>query len=96
MEMSRAKAFNSHDNSARIFPGPKPENLHAFDYDFQLHQNPKQVVYLKQPEKRSQINPYLSLYSQYYAETCNELTGPISATLRRRGNTASFEETLQR
>ena len=35
----------------------------------------------------------LSLYSLYYAEACNELSGPNSASLRP-GNTASFEETL--
>ena len=37
----------------------------------------------------------LSLYSLYYAEAWNELTGPISASLRP-DNTASFEEVLQR
>ena len=37
----------------------------------------------------------LSLYSLYYAEACNELAGPISASLRQ-GNTASFEEMSQR
>ena len=37
----------------------------------------------------------LSLYSLYYAEACNEFAGPISASLRP-GNTASFEEMLQR
>ena len=37
----------------------------------------------------------LSLYSLYCAEAWNELTGPISASLRP-GNTASFEEVSQR
>ena len=31
----------------------------------------------------------------YYAETCNELAGPISASLRL-GDTGTFEEILQR
>ena len=35
------------------------------------------------------------LYSLYYAETCIECAGPISASLRP-GNTASFEEMSQR
>ena len=33
----------------------------------------------------------LLLYSQYYAQACNEFTGPISASLGP-GNTAAFEE----
>ena len=33
--------------------------------------------------------------SQYYAEACNEFAGPISVSLRP-GNTALFEEMLQR
>ena len=37
----------------------------------------------------------LSLYSLDYAEACNELAGPISASLRP-GNTAPFEEMSQR
>ena len=37
----------------------------------------------------------LSLYSRYYAEACNEFAEPISASLRT-GNTALFEEMLQR
>ena len=37
----------------------------------------------------------LSIYSLYYAEACNELAGPISASLRL-GSTASFEEMSQR
>ena len=37
----------------------------------------------------------LSLYSLYYDEAWNELTEPISASLRP-GNTASFEEVSQR
>ena len=37
----------------------------------------------------------LSLYSLYDAEACNELAGPISASLHP-GNTAPFEEMLQR
>ena len=37
----------------------------------------------------------LSLYSLDYAEACNELAGPISTSLRP-GNTAPFEEMLQR
>ena len=41
------------------------------------------------------IKSNLSLYSVYYAEACNEFAGPISASLRR-GNTAPFEEMLQR
>ena len=36
----------------------------------------------------------LSLYSLYYAEACNEFTGPVSASFRS-GNTAPFEEMLQ-
>ena len=36
----------------------------------------------------------LSLYSLDYAEACNELAGPISASLRA-GNTAPFEEMSQ-
>ena len=41
------------------------------------------------------ILPNLSLYSQCYAKACNECAGPISASLRP-GNTASFEEMLER
>ena len=41
--------------------------------------------------KSNQIKSNLSLYSLYYAEACNELAGPISASLRP-GNTAPFEE----
>ena len=41
------------------------------------------------------IKSNLSLYSLYYAEACNELAGPISASLRP-GNTAPFEEMSQR
>ena len=37
----------------------------------------------------------LSLYSLDYAEACNELAGPISASLRP-DNTAPFEEKRQR
>ena len=37
----------------------------------------------------------LSLYSLHYAEACNELAAPISASLRP-GNTAPFEEMSQR
>ena len=37
----------------------------------------------------------LSLYSLKYAEACNELAGPISASLRP-DNTARFEEISQR
>ena len=40
-------------------------------------------------------NQNLSLYLLDYAEACNELAGPISASLRL-GNTAPFEEMLQR
>ena len=36
----------------------------------------------------------LSLYLLYYAKACNELAGPISASLRP-GNAASFEKMLQ-
>ena len=36
----------------------------------------------------------LSLYSLYYAVTCNEFAGSISESLRQ-GSTAPFEETLQ-
>ena len=39
----------------------------------------------------NQIKSNLSLYSLHYAEACNELAGPISASLRP-GNTAPFEE----
>ena len=35
------------------------------------------------------------LHSPYYTQACNELAGPFSASLRP-GNTASFEEMLQR
>ena len=41
------------------------------------------------------VKSYYSLYSSYYAEAWNELTGPISASLRP-GNTASFEKVSQR
>ena len=41
------------------------------------------------------VKSNLSLYSLYYAEACNELAGPISASLRP-GNTAPFEEMSQR
>ena len=44
---------------------------------------------------KDQIKSNLSLYSLYYAEACNELAGPISASLRP-GNTAPFEEMSQR
>ena len=37
----------------------------------------------------------LLLHSLYYAEACNELGGPISASLRP-GHTGPFEEMLQR
>ena len=43
----------------------------------------------------NQIKSNLSLYSLHYAEACNELAGPISASLRP-GNTAPFEEMSQR
>ena len=45
--------------------------------------------------KTVQIKSSLSLYSLDYAKACNELAGPISASLRP-GNTAPFEEKLQR
>ena len=45
--------------------------------------------------KSNQIKSNLSLYSLDYAEACNELAGPISASLRP-GNTAPFEEMSQR
>ena len=41
------------------------------------------------------IKSNLSLYLLDYAEVCNELSGPISASLRP-GNTAPFEEMSQR
>ena len=41
------------------------------------------------------IKSNLSLYSLDYAEACNELAGPISASLRP-GNTAPFQEMSQR
>ena len=41
------------------------------------------------------IKSNLLLYSLYYAKACNELAGPISASLRP-GNAALFEEMLQR
>ena len=44
---------------------------------------------------KDDIKSYLSLYSLDYAEACNELAGPISASLRP-GNTAPFEEMSQR
>ena len=40
-----------------------------------------------------QIKSNVSLYLLYYAETCNEFAGPISATLHP-GNTAPFEKML--
>ena len=43
----------------------------------------------------NQIKSNLSLYSLDYAETCNELAGPISSSLRP-GNTAPFEEMSRR
>ena len=39
-------------------------------------------------------NQTLSLSSLYYAESCNEFAGPISALLRP-GNTVPFEEMSQ-
>ena len=45
--------------------------------------------------KSQKIKSNLSLYSLYYAEACNELAGPISASLRP-GNTAPFKEMSQR
>ena len=39
-------------------------------------------------------NIYLSLFSLYYAEACNQLAGPISVSLHP-GNTAFFEEMSQ-
>ena len=45
--------------------------------------------------KTNQIKSNLSLYSLDYAEACNELARPISASLRP-GNTAPFEEMSQR
>ena len=48
-----------------------------------------------QLELLNQIKSNLSLYSLDYAEACNELAGPISASLRP-GNTAPFEEMAQR
>ena len=48
---------------------------------------------LNQISNQSKSN--LSLYLLHYAETCNELAGPISASLRP-SNTASFEEMSQR
>ena len=41
------------------------------------------------------IKSNLLLYPLYYAEACNEFAGPISASLHP-GNTARFEEKLQR
>ena len=41
------------------------------------------------------VKSNLLLNSLYYPEECNELAGPISASLRP-GNTARFEEMLQR
>ena len=38
------------------------------------------------------VKPYLLLYSLYYAEVCNEFAGPIFASLRPGGNTASSKE----
>ena len=42
-----------------------------------------------------QIKSNLLLHLLYYTEACNELVGPISASLRPH-NTDPFEETLQR
>ena len=42
-----------------------------------------------------QLKSNLSSYSLYYDEACNELAGPIFASLQP-GTTASFEEMLQR
>ena len=47
-----------------------------------------------QKNAKNNIKSNLSLYSLDYAEACNELAGPISASLRP-GNTAPFEETSQ-
>ena len=44
---------------------------------------------------RDHIKSNLSLYLLYYVEACNELAGPISASLRS-GNTTPFEEMSQR
>ena len=48
-----------------------------------------------EPTTNSIIKSNLLLYSLYHAEACNELAGPISASLRL-GNTGSFEEMPQR
>ena len=45
--------------------------------------------------KKKKRKSNLSLYLLDYAEVCNELAGPISASLRP-GNTAPFEEMSQR
>ena len=39
----------------------------------------------------NQIKSFIIAYSLYYAEVCNEFTGPISASLRQ-GNTTPFKE----
>ena len=43
---------------------------------------------------KSKSIKFFLLYSLYYAESCNEFAGPISASLRP-GNTAPFEEISQ-
>ena len=58
-------------------------------------------LYLSRQREQYELNSItniksnLSLYSLDCAEACNELAGPISASLRP-GNTAPFEEMSQR
>ena len=52
------------------------------------------VVFLVCVRSNLKLKSNLSLYSLYYAEACNELAGPISASLRL-GNTASCKEMSQ-
>ena len=63
-------------------------------YKFILLVNLNQIN-LTRTNQRGQFKSNVSLYLLYYAEACNELAGPISVSLRL-GNTASFEEMLQR
>ena len=66
--------------------------------DYQTLSQQEQTFFLQSSSlflRASVSKSNLSLYLLYYAEACNEIAGPISASLRP-GNTASFEEMAQR
>ena len=52
-------------------------------------------MFIESSHAQLKFKSNLLLYSLDYAEACNELAGPISASLRP-GNTALFEEMSQR